>query len=88
MRKILVAVGFLVILPSLLFAEQEGKRYGVGVNYPGLGLKYGISSKTTLELKAQFGKDILVVGSRYYYNFSSKDKTNLYPLQIYWYIWL
>jgi len=77
-KKILILSGFLIALPSLLFAEQEGKKRGIGVNYPGLSLKYGINAKQTLELKTQFGKDILVVGPRYYHNFSSKGKTSLF----------
>jgi len=76
MKRILTAAGFLIILPSLLFAE--GKGWGVGVNYPGLSLKCRLNAKQTVELKTQFGKDILVVGPRYYHNFSSKGKTNLF----------
>lgn len=75
-KKVLTVAGVLIVLPSLLFAE--GKGWGVGINYPGLSLKYKADAKQTLELKAQFGKDILVVGPRYYHNFSSKGKTNLF----------
>ena len=79
MKKLLaVIIVVLFVLPSLLFAEQEGKRWGIGVNYPGLSLKCELDAKQTLELKAQFGEDILVVGPRYYHNFRSKGKTNLF----------
>ena len=78
MRKVLTVAWFLIVLPSLLFAEQEGKRWGVGVNYPGLSLKCGLNAKQTLELKTQFGKGIFVVGPRYYHNFSQKGKINLF----------
>jgi len=36
LKKVLTVVVALIFLPSLLFAE--GKRWGVGVNYPGLSL--------------------------------------------------
>jgi len=60
MKRFLTITGFLVILPSLLFAEQGNKRWGVGVNYPGLSVKCGLNAKQTIELKAQFAKDIFV----------------------------
>ncbi|MFH1955066.1 MAG: hypothetical protein ABIL06_26060 [Pseudomonadota bacterium] len=77
-KKVLVMATALIILPSLLFAEAGSKKWGVGVNYPGLSLKCMLNAKQTIELKAQFGKDIFVVGPRYYHNFRQKGKVNLF----------
>ena len=53
------------------------KRWGVGVNYPGLGVKYRVNEKSAVGIKTQFAKDIFVIGPRYYHSFNPKDKAVL-----------
>ncbi|MDI6792246.1 MAG: hypothetical protein QME81_05185 [bacterium] len=75
MKKVLTVTAVLTVLPSLLFADPLSKRWGVGANFPGVGLKYGINSQNTLEIRTQFGKDILVIGPRYYRNLNPEGQT-------------
>ncbi|MDI6781873.1 MAG: hypothetical protein QME49_07220 [bacterium] len=77
LRIVLIATWLLMILPSMALANDTPK-WGIGLNYPGLGLKYRVNSKNTVEIRTQFGKDIFVIGPRYYYNFSLKDKLVLF----------
>jgi hypothetical protein len=78
MRKILTITGILLLLPSSVLADSIAKRWGVGVNYPGLSVRYGLNEKNVLELRSQFGEGIFVIGSRYYYNFNPKDKAVIF----------
>lgn len=56
----------------------QGKM-GVGLNYPGASIKYlNLPGKWAVELKGQFGDDIVVVGPRGYYYFSSAGKAELF----------
>ncbi|MBU0701809.1 hypothetical protein KKE26_11065 [bacterium] len=84
LRITLIITGLLIILPSMVVASSArdavslDKKWGIGINYPGLGLKYKINSKNTVEIRTQLEKDIFIIGSRYYYNFSLKDKLVLF----------
>lgn len=78
LRMALIITWLLIILPSMVLASSFDKRWGIGINYPGLGLKYGVNSKNTIEVKTQLEKDILIIGARYYYNFSLKDRLILF----------
>ena len=64
----------LLLLPVSSFAAE----WGVGVNYPGLGVKYGLDKKNTVELRTQFGEDVFVMGPRLYHSLSSMGKTVVY----------
>jgi len=77
-RFILSILGILLILPSFVFAESLSNNLGIGINYPGLSIKYGINSKNAIELKTQFEKDIFVIGPRYYYNFNSENRAVIF----------
>jgi hypothetical protein len=78
MKRTTIIIGILLFLPSFVLAESIAKRWGVGLNYPGLSVKYGINEKNALELKSQFGEGIFVIGPRYYYNFNPKDKAVIF----------
>lgn len=78
LRKILIIMVWLIILPSIAIASSFDQRWGIGLNYPGLGLKYKINSKNTIEIRTQVGKDILAMGPRYYHNLSIQDKLTLF----------
>ncbi len=75
MRKMaVVVVGIVLILPSLCFANSQAGRWGVGINYPGVSVKYGINENHAVAIKSQFGEDIFVIGPRYYYNFNPEER--------------
>lgn len=74
LRIVLIITCLLIAFP----ASSDTQKWGIGLNYPGLGLKYVVNSKNTVELRTQLEKDILVIGSRYYYNFSLLDKLVLF----------
>jgi len=46
-----------------------GGRFGVGLNYPGIQARYGITDSLLLEGKAQFSSNNTTVGGRIYYLF-------------------
>ncbi|MEW6558524.1 MAG: hypothetical protein AB1349_14440 [Elusimicrobiota bacterium] len=50
-----------------VYSEIAKGKFGVGLNYPGLGARYFISDKISVELKTQIEKDISVSGLRGYY---------------------
>jgi hypothetical protein len=62
---------FFLLLPySLVAGEELTPRWGVGLNYPGAGIRYFLNDKLSLELRGQFADDIVVGGLRgnYYFN--------------------
>ena len=67
-------IGWLLLLPSLIFASE----WGIGVNYPGLGIKYSLDKKNTVELRTQFGEDVFVLGPRLYHSICFLGKTVVY----------
>lgn len=72
--------GFMVMLFSFSFSHAEigqGK-FAVGLNYPGVGIRYFLSDKLSLEGRGQFTKDIIVGGLRLYYYFKSESKVLLF----------
>jgi hypothetical protein len=77
-RRNLMITSVLFLIPSFVFADSLAKKWGIGVNWPGVSVKYGINAKNAVELKSQFGEDIFVIGPRYYRILSSKGETDLY----------
>lgn len=57
-----------------VFGEVEKGDIGIGVNYPGVSVKYFTSDKLALELKGQAEKNIVIGGLRGYYYFSTGKK--------------
>lgn len=74
MGKVAIITGIVLLFSSFVFADDLSKKWGVGINYPGLSVKYGINAESVIEIKTQFGEDIFVIGPRYYRNFNSKDR--------------
>lgn len=76
----IVIVSLMVLLTSFSFSRAEiGKgKIGIGLNFPGIGLRYFLSDKLSLEAKGQFTKDIIVGGLRSYYYFKSESKVLLF----------
>jgi len=59
---------------SFVFGKAVKGDLGIGVNYPGVGVRYFLSNKVSLELKGQIEKNIVVGGLRGYYYFKSEEK--------------
>ena len=77
-KKTVLLVIVLLILPALVNAENIKGRLGMGLNYPGVSLRYGLSNKFALELKGQFGSGVTVLGPRAYYYFGTDSKVCLF----------
>lgn len=79
-KRILIAgiTIFSMFISYKALAENIKGEIGVGVNYPGVNIRYGLSDKLIVEAKAQFASGIKVFGPRVYYNFTSTSKVNLY----------
>jgi len=71
-----ITLAVLSLLFSFSFAYGEVTKgdLAIGVNYPGLGVRYFLSDKVSLELKGQAEGNIVVGGLRGYYYFRSKGK--------------
>ena len=63
-RKILplLIMFFLLRIISPVNAENIHKKIGIGLGYPFLSVKYGLSSKLSIEARGAFGKGIQVYG--------------------------
>lgn len=75
--RIAVIIGILLLLSSSIFAQDVSKGWEVGVNYPGLGVKYRMDEKNVVEMKTQFGEDNFVIGPMYSHSFNTKNKAIL-----------
>ena len=71
-------VVFLFVVCTCIYGEVAKKDIAVGVNFPGLGARYFLSDKISLELKGQIETDIFVSGLRGYYYFSPAAKYLLF----------
>jgi outer membrane protein W len=59
---------------SFSFVHGEAGDFAVGVNYPGIGARYFLSDKVSLELKIQSEQNILAAGLRGYYYLKPSEK--------------
>ncbi len=60
MKKTIVTLAMmLLILCTSVLADSLAKRWGVGINYPGVSVKYGINKNHAVAIKSQFGKTYL-----------------------------
>jgi hypothetical protein len=67
------------IQPSVLEEKGLAGVMGVNLNYPGLGLRIGVSRRLLLELRTQRGNNVSAYGLRGYYYFNPKrDKLSLF----------
>lgn len=79
-RKVLcigryVVTALVVVVSASLSGSAHGEvtdggftrgTFGVGLNYPGVGLRYFFVDRYAAEIRGQFEKDILVAGLRVY----------------------
>jgi len=80
-RIISVIIFSLFIFHSFCFsvcAEAVKGDFGVGLNYPGIGIRYLFSNRLSLECKGQYADDITVAGLRGYYYLSSRANILLF----------
>jgi hypothetical protein len=68
------AVLVVCALSAPVSAEPRKGAFGIGLNYPGLGVRYLVTDALTVEGKIQTETDILVAGLRLYRNFSSGER--------------
>lgn len=76
---LLACAALSVPLPSR--AEDVGiekGRFAAGLNYPGLGLRYFLTDRYSLELKGQFATNIVVGGLRTYRYFAPRHGMHLF----------
>lgn len=70
----LIATYHLPLTTFGLYGEVAKGDLGIGINYPGVGVRYFLTDKISLEAKGQIGTDIFVGGLRGYYYFKSVEK--------------
>jgi hypothetical protein len=71
LKKPCIIFLFLFVLSASshpLFAEPIKGRVGIGLGFPYLSLKYGITHQAAFELRCAYMDGILVAGGRLYYN--------------------
>ncbi len=70
---------FFLALPSPVAAGEDSlPRWGVGLNYPGAGIKYLFNDCLSLELRGQFADHITIGGLRGNYYFNPDSNTVLF----------
>jgi len=82
MKNFFIRTGLILyLLCTVSFAvrsEVNGGNFAVGLNYPGIGLKYFLTDKIPLELKIQTDTNVTVTGLRGYYYFNPSPCLHLY----------
>jgi hypothetical protein len=73
-KLLLLIAGVLLFSASLLHAEAAKGDFAVGLNYPGLGVRYFLRDNISIEAKGQMESEIGVFGLRGYYYVNPKDK--------------
>ena len=66
-KRTLITLYFLCIGSCLLNADIGRGDFCIGLNYPGLGMRYFLGNRLSLEIKGQYEKDITVGGLRMNY---------------------
>ena len=81
-KKFLLIFGLILLINMSIvcigYANDLTHKIGVGLGYPYLSLKYGISPKWSGELRGAFGSGIVVVGGRVYYNLNPEKRAVIY----------
>lgn len=80
MKKTLlfILMGIIMVVfsnPSLADDIDMKGKIGIGLNYPGISVRYGLDSKLVIEVKSQSADGVSIIGSRlYYYQSRKSDK--------------
>jgi hypothetical protein len=78
MSLLLATLAAVAALAMPAFAGAYKGDVGIGLNYPGLGVRYMLSDRTALEAKAQVETGILVAGLRWYRSFSLQERSRFF----------
>jgi hypothetical protein len=73
-----LCVSWMMISPKTVRGEDIEHRLGIGLNWPGLSVKYGLSSKFAIEGRFQTEENIAVMGPRLYYSIKNYDRLTLF----------
>jgi len=71
-----ILVGFLFL--SSASGDSLANRIGIGLGNPYIAVKYGLTSKFSVEGRGAFGSGILAYGARLYYNFNPRNRTVIF----------
>jgi len=69
MKKLFLLVVSVLLFSSLAQASDLKGRFGIGLNWPGIQARYGITNSILAEFKAQFASNNTTIGGREYYLF-------------------
>ena len=69
MKKIFLLIISLFLFVPLAETSELAGRFGIGVNWPGVQLRYCVTDNFIAEVKAQFSSNNTIVGGRGYYIF-------------------
>lgn len=76
MRRVFCVL--ILLLQCFCYADDRNKTFGIGMGYPYFSLKYGITSKTSIETRGAYDPDVLVGGLRLNHYFNPEDKAVFY----------
>lgn len=73
----ITVLGFIVMIavlisPCFIYADKIKNEWAIGINYPGLSVKYRLTKTIALEARAQYLPGIFAPGIRGYYLFTSE----------------
>ncbi len=81
-KKLLIIFGLIFLINVSVvcigYADDLTHKIGVGLGYPYLSVKYGISPQWSGELRGAFGSGIVVAGGRVYYNLNPEKRAVIY----------
>jgi len=80
-KFLLVIITFLLVgslTKPIVIADNLDNRIGIGLGNPYFGIKYGLSSKFSIEGRGAFGSGIFAGGARIYYNFNPEYRTVIF----------
>jgi len=69
MKKVFLLVVSVMLFSSLAVASDLKGRFGIGLNWPGVQARYGITNSILAEFKTQFASNNTTIGGRGYYLF-------------------
>lgn len=82
MKRFLLAIIMVLLVGSLTtsiaVADNLDNRIGIGLGNPYFSIKYGLSSRFSIEGRAAFGSGIFAGGARLYYNFNPEGRTVIF----------
>jgi len=82
LKKFLLVIITVFLVGSLtapiVTGDNLDNRIGIGLGNPYISIKYGLSSKFSIEGRGAFGSGIFVGGARLYYNFNPEYRAVIF----------